>query len=168
MIRRILSVFVLARPDMDRPTAPRFENCCRYKSGQLAPNLADSAAPLACIRQTGDVAVPDTLVIVPERRVRTQPVLEEWTTIHPESVERQTEGWPTSLRYHFPAVRALISEKGGRMRDIANWLLQLRDAAFANAPSQPILDLRGSYPHPVREPFVRSRFLKEDQNLFDD
>jgi hypothetical protein len=26
---------------MDRPAAPRFENCCRYKSGRFAPNLAD-------------------------------------------------------------------------------------------------------------------------------
>ena len=41
MLRTILSVFVLPRPDMDRPAAPRFENCCRYKSGRFAPNLAD-------------------------------------------------------------------------------------------------------------------------------
>jgi hypothetical protein len=32
---------------MDGPTAPRFENCCSYKSGRLAPNLADSGTPLA-------------------------------------------------------------------------------------------------------------------------
>jgi hypothetical protein len=32
---------------MDRPMAPRFENCCYFKSGRLAPNLADSGTPLA-------------------------------------------------------------------------------------------------------------------------
>jgi hypothetical protein len=49
VIRGILSVFVLPRPDMDRPTAPRFANCCRYKSGRLAPNLAEGGTPRACV-----------------------------------------------------------------------------------------------------------------------
>src|SRR5208283_4759047 len=67
-----------------------------------------------------------------------------------------------------PAVGALISEKGRGVRDETNRLLKLRDAAVANASRQPIFDLRGTYLHLVREPFVRSRFLEEHQHLLDD
>ena len=61
---------------MDRPTAPRFENCCYYKSGRLAPNLADSGAALARVFGKPEV----------------RPFLTPWRllpTAHPES-ERVT------------------------------------------------------------------------------
>jgi hypothetical protein len=58
-------------------------------------------------------------------------------------------------------LRASITEKGWRMRDVANRLLQFPDAPFAYAPSQPVLHLQRTYAHPVRKPFVRTRLLKE-------
>jgi hypothetical protein len=61
-----------------------------------------------------------------------------------------------------------LGKKGVRLAHVPNGLFQLSDASFAHATSQPILDLRDTYAHLVREPFVRLRFIEEGRHLIYD